>query len=219
MRDASILKTTKECSGCSRVKSIKMFPKRSNQCKECYKEKRLAVKNEKQQYDQAYRSANKDKLLQQQRVYDHENRNKIKIYKKQYVKQKRANDPIFRLRSYVSKSIATAIKLNGSQKSGSCLQYLSFSMDELRAYLETQFEPWMNWNNHGKYNSKTWNDTDSTTWTWQIDHIIPQSVFQYTSMTSQCFNDCWALCNLRPLSAKQNLMDGVTRARHNLDGK
>jgi hypothetical protein len=35
----------------------------------------------------------------------------------------------------------------------------------------------------------------------------------------QCFNDCWALCNLRPLSAKQNLVDGVTRVRHNLGGR
>jgi hypothetical protein len=33
-------------------------------------------------------------------------------------------------------------------------------------------------------------------------------------ISAQCFKDCWALANLRPLSAKQNLMDGVTRARH-----
>lgn len=212
-------KMRKTCSNCKTEKWIERFPKKGNQCKDCQKKKRVAIKDKKQQYDQEYRFTNKEKILQQQRAYDHENKEKIKVYKKQYVKQKRANDPIFKLRSYVSKSIATAIKLNGSQKSGSCLQYLSFSMDELRAHLEAQFEPWMNWNNHGKYSSKTWNDNDLTTWTWQIDHIIPHSVFQYTSMTSQCFNDCWALCNLRPLSAKKNLMDGVTRARHNLDGK
>lgn len=72
----------------------------------------------------------------------------------------------------------------------------------------------MNWNNHGKYDSKTWDDNDSSTWTWQLDHIIPHSDLPYQSMTDENFLKCWALDNLRPLSSKQNLIDGTTRARH-----
>lgn len=209
----------KKCSNCGDVKSAEFFPKKGNQCKSCQKEKRTAVKDRKQQYDQKYRSKNKKKILQQQRSYDRANREKIKAYKKQHIKQKRANDPVFKLRSYVSKSIAIAIRREGGQKNGSCLPNLSYSMAELKDHLEAHFEPWMNWTNYGKYNSKTWDDNDQSTWTWQIDHIIPQSVFQYVTMTSQCFRDCWSLANLRPLSSKQNLMDGVTKVRHNLDGK
>ena len=216
MQDSFILK---KCSNCNMEKNIALFPKRGNQCKDCCKVKRAAVKSKKQQYDQEYRSTNKEKLLQQQRVYGRINSDKIRVYKKQYVKRKRADDPIFRLRSYVSKSIAIAIKLSGSQKDGSCSQHLPFSMDELKEHLEKQFKSWMTWDNHGKYNSKTWDDNDLSTWVWQIDHIAPQSDLPYTSMEDDNFKKCWALENLRPLSAKQNLMDGVTRARHNSDGK
>jgi hypothetical protein len=57
--------------------------------------------------------------------------------------------------------------------------------------LEKQFEPWMNWQNHGVY--KNWDDNDQSTWTWQIDHIIPQSDLPYTSMEDENFKKCWAL--------------------------
>ncbi len=81
-------------------------------------------------------------------------------------------------------------------------------MDELKAYLESQFESWMTWANHGRYDSKTWNDNDISTWTWQIDHIIPQSALPYDSMSHTNFVKCWELSNLRPLSAKANILKG-----------
>lgn len=64
----------------------------------------------------------------------------------------------------------------------------------------------MNWNNHGVYRSSTWNDQDPSTWTWQIDHIIPQSKLPYDSMEHFNFKKCWDLTNLRPLSAKLNVL-------------
>lgn len=33
-------------------------------------------------------------------------------------------------------------------------------------------------------------------------------------MKDEDFKKCWALSNLRPLCAKQNLIDGVTKIRH-----
>jgi hypothetical protein len=33
-------------------------------------------------------------------------------------------------------------------------------------------------------------------------------------MDDENFKKCWALENLRPYSAKQNIIDGVTRVRH-----
>jgi len=55
---------------------------------------------------------------------------------------------------------------------------------------------------------------DQSTWTWQIDHIIPHSDLPYDSMDHPNFQKCWALDNLRPLSAKQNLEEGTRRIRH-----
>lgn len=87
-------------------------------------------------------------------------------------------------------------------------------MDELIIHLENLFEPWMSWDNYGRYNAKTWNDNDETTWTWQIDHIKPHSLFNYKSMENYGFKLCWALSNLRPYSSKQNFLDGISRIRH-----
>lgn len=66
---------------------------------------------------------------------------------------------------------------------------------------------------------KKWDEKDSSTWTWQIDHIKPQSLFDYKSMEDDEFNQCWALENLRPYSSKQNWLDGINRTRHDNNGK
>lgn len=72
--------------------------------------------------------------------------------------------------------------------------------------MESQFEQWMTWDNWGNYNSEQWDDRDISTWTWHIDHIIPQSKLLYDSMDHSNFKKCWSLDNLRPLSAKANLI-------------
>lgn len=130
-------------------------------------------------------------------------------------KQLRKEDPHYALRKSISFSVWKWLKNNGTSKNGeSCLKYLPYTMEELRAHLEALFEPWMTWQNYGVYNSDTWNDDDPLTWTWQLDHTKPQSDFYYITMDCQEFQDCWALSNLRPLNAKQNNADGVNRVRH-----
>lgn len=130
-------------------------------------------------------------------------------------RNRRKEDPVFKLRQRCSSEIRRRLKLNDGSKSGeSIIKYLQYSMGELKIYLESLFEPWMNWNNHGNYNTKTWNDNDPSTWTWQIDHIIPQAILPYDSMQHPNFKKAWALTNLRPYSAKQNIIDGTTKVRH-----
>ena len=106
------------------------------------------------------------------------------------------------------------VKRGESKQGESYLKKLDYSIQELKKYLESKFEPWMSWDNYGSYRKKLWNDSDSSTWTWQIDHIIPHSEFQYTSMNDSKFKCCWALKNLRPLSSKQNCLDGASKIRH-----
>jgi hypothetical protein len=72
----------------------------------------------------------------------------------------------------------------------------------------------MNWGNRGKFDPKTWDDNDTSTWKWQLDHIIPHSDLPYDSVEDENFKKCWSLENLRPLSAKQNVIDGTLRIRH-----
>ena len=91
---------------------------------------------------------------------------------------------------------------------------MGYTRQELLTHLESQFESWMNWNNYGPYNSKLWNELDPTTWTWQIDHITPQSELKFYSVEDENFKKCWGLYNLRPYSAKLNIIDGAKKSRH-----
>lgn len=86
-------------------------------------------------------------------------------------------------------------------------------------HLQQSFDPWMNLNNYGKYDPKTWDDHDQATWTWNIDHVIPQSELPYFSMEEENFRKCWSLENLRPYSSKQNFLDGIYRIRHTKGNK
>jgi 5-methylcytosine-specific restriction endonuclease McrA len=46
---------------------------------------------------------------------------------------------------------------------------------------------------------------------WHIDHIIPLSRFKFTSSIDPEFQAAWALSNLRPLWAKENLVKNKKR--------
>ena len=129
-------------------------------------------------------------------------------------KIKRKTNPMFALRCAMSTAIGRALKSKGSSKNGeSCLKYL-YTINELYTHIESLFEPWMNWENYGLYDPKTWNQDDKTTWKWQVDHIKPQSEFEYEVMADEGFKECWGLANLRPLSAQQNALDGAKMTRH-----
>lgn len=173
-----------------------------------------------------YFKENKDRLNITQKEYYQDNREKKNYYKdnkivilsnhREYERKRMKEDLVFKIRKQISSSIRASLKKRGSIKFGeSLMKYLSYSILELKRHLENHFEYWMTWDNQGKYDIEIWNDNDASTWTWQLDHIIPQADLPYTSMTDDNFRKCWALNNLRPLSAKQNLLDGALRTRHN----
>lgn len=151
--------------------------------------------------ERQYYFDNREKIIQRTKEYSAKNREKINLQTRE-----RRKDPLVRLRHDVSTLIRHGIK---GVKIGTFVNHLPYTMLELRQYLESKFEPWMNWDNWSVYDSKTWNDNDPSTWTWQIDHIVPQSVIAYESMDSEEFRKCWAFGNLRPYSAKQNVLDGT----------
>lgn len=94
-----------------------------------------------------------------------------------------------RMRCAVRRSLAQG-------KSGSTFDLLGYTCDELRAHLERQFLPGMTWGNMGK---------------WHIDHIVPLSSFSFSSSVDHGFHLAWALSNLRPLWAKENVSKNAKR--------
>lgn len=63
-------------------------------------------------------------------------------------------------------------------------------------HLQAQFKLGMSWGNYGE---------------WHIDHLIPISASDFTSYDDASFKKCWALSNLQPLWATENLSKGGTR--------
>ena len=104
------------------------------------------------------------------------------------------------------KKIYSSMKANINQrfkwrkvnKDAGVFRFLPYSLEQLVHHLESQFEPWMNWDNHGLFNSHRP--------TWQIDHIIPDYSFDYSSPADKGFVDSWALNNLRPLESMTNIL-------------
>lgn len=160
--------------------------------------------------DYYHKYVKNNKIKIHRRLKSYYFKNKEKIYSQQ--KQKYRKNPSLRIRKILSSAIRSKLLENASPKNSlSIIKYLPYSIQDLKSHLENQFEDWMNWNNYGTYKHDLWDDNNSSTWTWQIDHIIPHSNFKYLSMEDKEFVECWSLNNLRPLSSKQNLSDGNRR--------
>jgi hypothetical protein len=113
------------------------------------------------------------------------------------------SDPVRKIRHNVGGAVRGALKRMGSSKKGeSTFNYLPYTPLELKDHLEKQFEPWMTWDNYG-------DRANSTRKTWQIDHIIAQVYFPYSSLDDPLFQECWALSNLRPLEKLENMKKGA----------
>lgn len=64
--------------------------------------------------------------------------------------------------------IGQSIRKRGFTKKSKTQEILGCSFEDFKSYIESKFEPWMNWNNRGKYNGEL-------NYGWDIDHIIPLS--------------------------------------------
>lgn len=72
---------------------------------------------------------------------------------------------------------------------------LGYTTEDLKIHLERQFTKGMNWERFmsGEIH---------------IDHIVPVAAFGIVDVDSPGFRDCWALANLRPVWASENLSKG-----------
>ena len=119
-----------------------------------------------------------------------ENKRRYNKYQSEYTKKKRAKDPIFRLNSSISSKISKSLHYNKNGRHWENL--VNFTLQNLKIHLENQFDEKMNWNNYGSY--------------WYVDHIIPLSYYKLQMLQQdEYFKIVWALQNLRPLEARENL--------------
>ena len=111
---------------------------------------------------------------------------KNKAYHKAYRKNRRHNDPVFKLQCNLRSGFCNWIK--GNIKTCKTEQYVCCTYQELLDHLESQFEEGMTWENQGE---------------WHIDHIKAQSRFDPT-IEEEAFK-CWHYTNLQPMWAEINI--------------
>jgi hypothetical protein len=98
-------------------------------------------------------------------------------------------DPAFAFRCSISRAVYKS--LDRMKAGASWEKLLGYTLTDLVRHIERQFTEEMNWKNRGSY--------------WHLDHIRPLAQFNFSGPDDQDFKDAWALWNLRPLRAEDNL--------------
>ncbi len=110
-------------------------------------------------------------------------------------KDRRARDPLQRVLDSQRTRLAVALKGYRVKKRNSTFGSFGYDVQALVAHLTPMLRPGMTWGNYGKV--------------WHIDHIRPVSDFDFTESTGDAIRECWALANLQPLFARDNLSKGA----------
>lgn len=186
----------KICKSCNQEKSLDSFGKKSVNkdglniyCKKCANESA-----------KLYEVRNKEMILKRKREYYENNKDiinkkrKTKEYRdKRNEKRRNITDKLYRVKNSIRVSIGRSIKNRGFLKNKNTENILGISYTDFYKYLESKFEPWMTWENYGKYNGEF-------NYGWDIDHIIPL-------ISSTSIEEVIALnhyTNLQPLCSKIN---------------
>lgn len=143
-----------------------------------------------------YYLKNKEKIKAKNRAWERENKEKVAQSKRNWKK----NNPGYAteyIRNNLQARIANNLRvrlrraIKNNQKVGSAVRDLGCTIPELKTYLESMFQPGMNWDNYGD---------------WHIDHIQPLSSFDLTDR-KQLRIAC-NFRNLQPLWCVDNLSKG-----------
>jgi hypothetical protein len=116
------------------------------------------------QFKKAYKDNNPEKIKESNRNYRKKNpikakeiRENYKVRRNEKHKERMKNDPLYKLKHNIRGLIQKAFKDKGFKKNSKAREILGCSFEEFKIYIENQFLPWMNWNNHGKYKKDTFN--------------------------------------------------------------
>lgn len=180
---------TYQCKDC-RKKSTKNWQlnnkerirKKLYKWRENNKDKHKAICNK-------WRNKNTDILNNKHTKWCNNNKDRVLSYCAKY-RNKNKNVPKFKISRNISCAIHHSI---GNKRDGNNWEViLGFTRIDLINHLEALFKQGMSWENYGKGG-------------WHIDHKIPKSYFNFSSINDDQFKECWCLKNLQPLWEVENL--------------
>lgn len=205
----------KICCKCKKEQSTDQFGKLKSSkdglrydCKTCRKEYReeyretIIVKSKKYYEDnknvllpknREYRERNKQEILAQRKEYRNREdvqqhiKEKQKEYltiRKEQIKQRRKTDLNFKIQEVVKNKIHKFLK----NRKTSYAELIGCDLDFFKKWMEYRFDETMCWENFGIV--------------WQIDHILPLSLFDMTNELEQ--KVCFHWTNLQPLNSVEN---------------
>jgi hypothetical protein len=190
------------CKSCSKQyveqnkERLKEYNKKySKDNKEKISDYRKKNKERTNEYNKNYREKNKEKLkeLNKKWYYNNKEKNKKKHneYAKKYTKERKINDPIFKLKCNIRRNISMSFRKANNQfrKNAKTEIILGCTIEEFIKYIQSKFTKGMTLENNGK---------------WHFDHIIPLA----TAKTEEDVIRLNHYTNFEPLWAKDNLSKG-----------
>jgi len=134
------------------------------------------------------RQRNPERIAEIKRACEARNREAVNLG----FRHRRAANPFRRISDAIGCSVRESLK--GTKNGRKWRDLVGYNVDELRVRLDSQFREGMNWENYGE---------------WHIDHIKPVAAFDFSQNIEQTIRECWALENLQPLWAKENMRKGA----------
>lgn len=164
-------------------KHIERYYDNKEEIAEKAKERYYKDINKSRERGTTYYKNNKEEILLKQKE-------KWKINGKDKIKERRKNDPIFKLKGTMSNRLRNFLKSKGlNKKNKRTFDIIGCSPELLREYIENKFKIGMTWNNHGE---------------WHIDHILPLDL----ASTEEQIYKLSHYTNLQPLWKSENLSKG-----------
>jgi len=133
---------------------------------------------------------NKEHRKEYLKEYREKNIDNIRKTKRDYERNRKARDPIYKLISNFRTAIYQVLKESNVEKNNHYFDILQYTPEELITHLELQFKDDMSWDNYG---------------IWHVDHKLPITSFDIQEMGDKEFMSCWALDNLQPMWGIENI--------------
>lgn len=151
------------------------------------------AKKRKSESNKKWCENNREYLTEYRKKWREENRDKLRKTKRDYERNRKASDPLYKLISNFRTAIYQVLKESNVEKNRHYFGILQYSPEELISHLESQFTDTMNWDNYGE---------------WHVDHKLPITSFNIQEMGDEEFMKCWSLNNLQPMWGKENIVKG-----------
>lgn len=163
--------------------------------KRYYKENKELIKL----YGKAYREAHRERAKERSKAYRIANPGKVRNINKEYQRKQYRENVTFKLNRIMSGGMRSS--LHGNKNRQVWLSLVPYTVEQLKKHLEKLFTGSMTWEKflNGEIH---------------IDHKIPKSIFNFSKAEHTDFNKCWALKNLQPMWALENIKKGNKITQH-----